>query len=254
VEAKGALYRLADSETLEPHLLVTGDLHLVCMAGVSNAWALMSRGKEVRLVSVATDTPAVAAVEPGALVARALLDEPALPKDVSDVIVESLAEARASGRPEATRLALAMAQDARPQLRRAAAPALIDRAGASTVAALWLLAHDQAVEVRWAALDAAEGRCATASNAICRGLLTIFFDDAEPDIAWEARDVLLYREPATALFDAPRDYKLDVLSRLTIAVEAAHAPEAQRALDLLQDDPDSEVRELAVTISSRTVH
>ena len=79
----------------------------------------------------------------------------------------------------------------------------------------------------------------------------MFVDDVNPDIVWEARDLLLVRDVRLALEGATKAYKMDILSRLTIGVERGGEASTD-ALRLLLKDSDPEVRELAQLVINRT--
>jgi hypothetical protein len=251
----GGVYRLGPTTAAAPaslELLVAGSAEPMCGGG-DDAWAVVTRGAEARLVAVSVLSGAarVFGIDEALLVAAragALPDGAAL---------AALAErALQLGGPLLADLAKAAATDPRPPVRAVAARLYGWVDGGRAVAALWLLGHDPEKDVRAASLAAVTARCRPRGRSMqrpvafgspqgCTAMLMSFTDDADIDIAWDARDALLEHDVSLALEDATTPYKLDVLPRLMLRADRDTGALVGQALKLLLADDDAEVRALA---------
>jgi hypothetical protein len=240
--AERGLYRAVPGRLDEATCLAEGTVETVCTDGSGHAWALLRRGRDVRVVAAATSTPALRAFAPTELLVEGVLD-PEEPE--AEAATRVLAVAVKEDWPELQRLALALYDDRRPTVRRAAAAALGSLRSARATAALWLLGHDADRDVRLDALYASVRRCGEDPRLTCAQMLGTFLSDSAPAVAWSARDAMLEEDPHAALRRAPTAYKLDAIAGLVSRLQRNGTLAARRALELLAADRDPKVRSAA---------
>jgi hypothetical protein len=165
-----------------------------------------------------------------------------------DVLLAALDLAARRQLPAWRDLALLAARHASPTVRARAAELLVRGEGPAVAGTFWALAHDGSREVRRASLRGVMGHCAADSSALCAGLLAMFIDDPDVEVAWQARDALLPRHPRAALLNAPTAYKLDVIPLLTRLLDRDGPQAVAEPLRLLADDNDAEVRAAALLV------
>jgi len=141
--------------------------------------------------------------------------------------------------------AASMARDKSPEVRAAAAPLLADSDTSVALAELWLLSRDADTDVRLAALDAVRRHCASERRLRCRQLFVWFLADADPEVSFGARDLLLDVDPDLALAGAPFAYRRDAVATLVSRAERHGFAAYLRGLELLTEDTDALVRESA---------
>lgn len=225
------------------HRLVPGKVVSLALVG-DTAWAVIDHEGSQAIIAASLRTPAIRAFEPGELLAFAMRESPQWPNaDTAAVVLEA---ALTQQWPLLEDLALRAADESRAALRCVAARMLAEVRSARGVAALWLLARDPDRDVRAAALQSAGAQCEPEPR-ICVSLLSRFSDDPEPELAWPARDQMVRLDAGAGLRGAPSEYKLDLLSRLTLRIER-QGPLLPPELVLLSRDDDPQVRALAETI------
>jgi hypothetical protein len=237
---RGALYQVPESQPAMLTPVVAGDVVALCHAGAGDVWALVARDRELQVVAASTALPVARVFRSDEVLRRGLLSA-----GDEEVVAHLLRLAAIRGWPDLADLVLQVAASDREDLRRHAAGALATLPGARATAALWLLGHDEATAVRSEALRASAARCAAAPGMACRAALSLFLADADPEVAWSARDRLLEVDPGTALDDAPTDYKLDAIATLVGRLQRRGDLGAERALEMLAADSAPEVRAAA---------
>jgi len=237
------LFRVSRQDSSAATMLYEGHVLALC-ATEQGALAALWRSARLELLFADTNSPAVSVLTLGDLLREALAR-----LDVSNA-ARALALVDVAVRrnlPELPELLAGGVEHPSAEVRASMAPLLATAAADSVQASagLWLLAHDEARFVRERARDAVRERCGADTSALCEALFALFIEDPEPEIAWGARDALLTRAPAVALFAAPSAYKLDAVAMLANLREREGAPAVEVALGILSADPDPDVRAAA---------
>jgi len=225
-------------------LRVQGRVESSCELGPREAAAVISDRDGVRVWRWRAVAGNLDGVTLPALFAQTLSG--AMPDAVTARAVVHLAVQESwSERPAVLRAAM---RHVDPAVRGAAARLATDRLDAAAVAALWLLAHDVDPEVRGQALKETARACRHHNVTPCAQAVWPFAADADDDVAFAARDLLLALSPALALRAAPQRYKLDLLAQLAERFERTRSDLLGRALFALTQDSDPAVAEPARSI------
>ncbi len=243
--SRAGVYLVRVEPWQEPTLVFGGEVLALC-PHVSGASALVRVGADAGWVRVRGAGEASALLSfAGAVVAAVQLGPQPLPALERASKLMSARQER-----EAEAMAALLATDARLEARVLAAGMLAQSKSELAKATLELLVRDAAPEVRREAFAVmAPGFVALGKNAAISKLVA-FLGDPDRELSFSARDRLLELDPKRALAGAPRDYKLDLLTKLMARAQRDGLDAIGEVLSLLASDDEAAVREGVLEIEA----
>ncbi|MEL7305239.1 MAG: hypothetical protein AAFZ38_05910 [Myxococcota bacterium] len=217
--------------------VVKGRADAICAAH-NHAWIALKDGESFRVVRLQGEK-APKSYKVVDLLEKAM---PSSGANAAEAWADALVDARWPGRKQ---LGLAFADSKSSSLRKVAALIWGGEPGNASLARLWLLGHDQDLEVRISAVHASSNWCRRDTKMPCRAVLAAFINDPNNEVSWTARDLLLEDDPWAALEGAPASYRLEAVSRLSSRWAMRGEPRVLEVLERLSADADPSVRAAA---------
>ncbi|MEL6545860.1 MAG: hypothetical protein AAFQ82_14620, partial [Myxococcota bacterium] len=217
--------------------MVEGETLALCSApDRTSSWAALRHAGALKLIRIEKEPVHYTLVE---LLRRSL---PTASADAAEAWADALVD---SQWPDRRALATEFSESKSPSLRKVAALLWGAEAGNPALARLWLLGHDDDLEVRVSAVHASASWCRGDAKMPCRAVLTAFVNDPDDEVAWTARDLLLDEDPWAALDGAPAPYRLEAVSLLSSRLAMSGSPQIRTVLERLSADADPLVRAAA---------
>ncbi len=227
----------AESSAPAAEALVDGRAGAMCgERGSGRVWIAIERDSSLELIRVGESMERFTLID---LLRRAL---PNANSDAAEAWADALVDAQWPARKS---LAEAFSESKSPALRKVAALIWGGEKGNPALARLWLLGHDDDLEVRVSAVHASASWCRADSTMPCRAVLAAFINDPDDEVSWTARDLLLDEDPWAALQGAPVPYRLEAVSRLSSRLSMSGSPKVRSILERLAADADPSVRAAA---------